>query len=126
MLNFLNVLFFILHLAILIFNLTGWIWRRTRPWHLISVGITLFSWVVLGFWYGWGYCVLTDWHWQVRREMGHFDPSSFTELLIVNILNLPISSTMVDWLTVAGIAIALALSMILYFRDRRAPASEVA
>lgn len=126
MLTFLNVLFFVLHLAILIFNLTGWIWRRTRPWHLISVGITLFSWVVLGFWYGWGYCVLTDWHWQIRRELGYFDPSSFTELLIVNILKLPVSSTMVDWLTAAGIAIALALSIILFVRDRRPSANAAA
>jgi len=119
MLVILNIIFFVMHITILLFNLTGWIWRRTRSWHLISVGITLFSWLGLGYWYGWGYCVLTDWHWQVRRQMGFIDPSSFTELLIVDIFRLPVSSLMVDWLTAGGIAIATLLSVTLFVLDRR-------
>jgi hypothetical protein len=124
MLVFLNILFFVLHLVVLIFNLIGWIWRSTRRWHLISVGITLLSWIGFGYWYGWGYCFLTDWHWQIRRELGYFDPASFTELLMVNILKLPVSTVVVDWLTVGGITIATILSVVLYVRDKKSMTGE--
>jgi len=66
----LNIVFFIFHTAILIFNLTGWIFRRTRMLHIICLGATLFSWFVMGAWKGFGYCICTDWHFQVRRAMG--------------------------------------------------------
>ncbi|MBT3271653.1 MAG: DUF2784 family protein, partial [Spirochaetales bacterium] len=52
------------HSCVIIFNLTGWIWRKTRIPHLILIGLTAFSWFVLGIWYGFGYCPSTDWHWR--------------------------------------------------------------
>ncbi len=70
MLATLNILFFIFHTAILIFNLTGWIFRRTRTLHIICLGATLFSWFVMGAWKGFGYCICSDWHFQIRRAMG--------------------------------------------------------
>jgi hypothetical protein len=66
----LNLLFFIFHTVILVFNLTGWMFRRTRTLHIICLGATLFSWFVMGYWKGMGYCICTDWHFQIRREMG--------------------------------------------------------
>jgi hypothetical protein len=45
--------------------------------------ITLFSWGVLGIWYGFGYCFLTDWHYQVLRELGETGmPNSYIAFLI--------------------------------------------
>ena len=70
MLATLNILFFIFHTAMLILNLTGWIFRRTRRLHIVCLGATLFSWFVMGYWKGMGYCICTDWHFQVRRAMG--------------------------------------------------------
>jgi hypothetical protein len=117
MLPFLNILLFVLHTFFLVFNLTGWIWKRTRRWHLASIGLTLFSWLGLGYWYGWGYCIITDWHWQIRREMGFVDPVSYTELLMVNILGLPLSTLVVDVLTAGGLALATILTVWLNIRD---------
>jgi hypothetical protein len=117
MLPFLNILLFVLHTFFLVFNLTGWIWKRLRRWHLLSIGLTLFSWLGLGYWYGWGYCIITDWHWQIRREMGFVDPVSYTELLMVNILGLPLSTLVVDVLTAGALALATILSVWLNIRD---------
>jgi hypothetical protein len=117
MLPFLNILLFVLHTFFLVFNLTGWIWKRLRRWHLLSIGLTLFSWLGLGYWYGWGYCIITDWHWQIRRDMGFVDPVSYTELLMVNILGLPLSTLVVDVLTAGALALATILSVWLNIRD---------
>ncbi|WP_220463933.1 DUF2784 family protein [Adhaeribacter radiodurans] len=58
MLTWLDALFTFIHLFIIGFNLSGWIWPATRKLHLIGVGITIFCWVILGIRYGWGYCPL--------------------------------------------------------------------
>lgn len=69
----LDLLFHFLHLALILFSLLAWIWPRTRLWHLAVVGLTSFSWFVLGFFYGWGFCFLTEWHWSIREARG--DPA---------------------------------------------------
>lgn len=69
-LRLLDVAFFAFHTVLVLFNLLGWVWRPTRRWNLITLGVTACSWFVMGLWYGIGYCICTDWHWQVRRELG--------------------------------------------------------
>ncbi|AFG38422.1 DUF2784 domain-containing protein [Spirochaeta africana] len=69
-LEFLDRFFLLFHSALVVFNLVGWLPRRIRRLHLISIVLTLLSWVGLGYWYGWGYCLCTDWHWQVLRHLG--------------------------------------------------------
>ncbi len=59
-----------LHLAVILVNLTFWLIPRLRPVHFIVVNLTAFSWIVLGYFYGWGYCFLTDWHWKVKAYLG--------------------------------------------------------
>ena len=53
---FLNVFFFVFHSLWMLFNSVGWAWKRTRPWHLLTVGVTAFSWIFFAWWYGydWG------------------------------------------------------------------------
>src|SRR5690554_2192338 len=70
MYEFLDIAFIVFHSAIVLFNLTGWIWPSTRRLHLIVIGLTLLSWFGLGVFYGWGYCPSTDWHWEVKRRLG--------------------------------------------------------
>ncbi|MBS1700344.1 MAG: DUF2784 family protein [Armatimonadetes bacterium] len=69
-LQFLNVFLIVFHTAILLFNVFGWIWKKTRRWNLYLLLGTFFSWLILGLWKGIGYCVVTDLHWQVRRALG--------------------------------------------------------
>jgi hypothetical protein len=59
--------FIIFHSVLICFNLFGWIPKALRKWNLFSLILTTFSWFILGIFYGFGYCFLTDWHWEVRE-----------------------------------------------------------
>lgn len=100
MLKFWDNFLFWMHIIIILFNLTGWIWIRTRKVHLIVVLATIFSWMVLGVWYGWGYCFLTDWHWDIKRQLGEVDiPPSFIKYFLDQYTPLRWSPLVVDQLT---------------------------
>ena len=80
---FLDGFLFTFHTALVLFNVFGWIPKRTRRANLVCLTLTFVSWFVMGIWHGIGYCVVTDWHWQVRRALGFHDPEgSYIELLI--------------------------------------------
>ena len=70
---FLDVFLTAFHALLVAFNLTGWIWKRTRRLHLLVISLTVLSWVGFGFVHGFGYCPLTDWHWDVKRSLGETD-----------------------------------------------------
>lgn len=114
----LNVAFFVVHTAWMLFNCAGWAWRRTRRLHLITVGLTAGSWFGLGAWYGWGYCPCTDWHWQVRERLGYVDPPSYTEMLFETLTGIEVASRTADIATVSLFALAAALSLWLNLHDR--------
>ena len=115
----LNGAFFVFHTAWILFNCVGWIWRRTRPWHLATVTLTALSWSVLGAWYGWGYCPCTDWHWQVRARLGYQDPPSYIQLLIREVSGIDPGPAWSDALAVTTLAVVAMLSVVLNIRDRR-------
>ena len=82
-LQVLNIFFLIFHTLLIVFNCLGWAWKRTRRWNLICLGITAFSWLVMGLWKGIGYCICTDWHWRVREALGyHMTESSYLDFLV--------------------------------------------
>lgn len=115
---FLNIFFFVFHSSLIIFNLFGWIWKKTRLANLIVILLTAFSWTILGIWYGFGFCPCTDWHWQVREKLGYFDmPSSYTKFLIDSLTGLDVKGTMVDTLAVTLLALALVASVFTNVRD---------
>jgi hypothetical protein len=106
MLQLLDIACFVLHTLLIAFNIVGWAWRRTRLPHLICFGLTAVSWFLLGAWYGWGYCICADWHFQIRRELGHADvDSSYVQLLSRHVCGLPLSRDAADW--IAGIVFVL-------------------
>lgn len=97
MYEFLDIFFFVFHTCLILFNLFGWIWKATRTLNLITLSATAFSWVVLGIWYGFGYCPCTDWHWMVRRELGYADmPNSYIKFLIDELTGLQFAAYTVD------------------------------
>ncbi len=83
----LNVAFFVFHTTLILFNVLGWIPRQTRRWNLATLLITLFSWTVMGIWFGQGYCVCTDLHWRVRAAMGIHDGADSYLVLLVRMLS---------------------------------------
>src|SRR5258708_28530241 len=99
MLLFLDFAFFFLHTLLILFNMVGWAWRRTRVLHLLTISLTTFSWFVLGAHYGWGYCLCTDWHFQVRGQLGYEDlETSYIQLMFNHIIGLQLSLDFSTWL----------------------------
>ncbi|WP_291786172.1 DUF2784 domain-containing protein [Cecembia sp.] len=104
--------FMVFHSALILFNLFAWVWKPLRVWHLWTISLTFASWVVLGIWYGWGYCPLTDWHWEVLRQKGFENlPNSYISYLLQRILKIHISAKTVDTLTLSLALLALVLSI---------------
>jgi hypothetical protein len=117
---FLDKFFFVFHSVLIAFNLFGWIWKKTRVAHLVVVLLTVFSWTILGIWYGFGFCPSTEWHWQVRATLGHYDmPSSYTKFLIDSLTGLEASERLVDIFAVLFLTLALFASVVTNVKDWR-------
>ena len=117
MYEFLNIFFFVFHSSLIIFILFGWIWSKTRKINLAVVLMTVFSWFVLGIWYGFGYCPSTDWHWQVRMNLGHYDmPPSYLTFLIRSLTGYDVDKTLVDVFAVVFLLLALIVSVATNYR----------
>ena len=116
--EFLNVAFFAFHTAWIALTCGGWAWRRARAAQLAAVALTALSWFGFGFWYGWGYCPFTDWHWQVRARLGYQDPPSYVQLLINVLTGIDLSSRVANTIAIAALATAAALGVVLAQRDR--------
>lgn len=115
-----NTFFFVFHVTLIIFNLFGWIPRKLRKWNLIALTLTAFSWFVLGIFYGFGYCFLTDWHWQVREKLGYAtDSDSYIHFLITQLTGISIGEKLVDAFTAIFFFIALGLSIYVNLSDRK-------
>jgi hypothetical protein len=119
-LQFLNIFFFVFHTAFTLFNMFGWIFPKTRKWNLVTLLLTAFSWFGMGIWYGWGYCVCTDWHWQVREKLGYHDESnSYIHFLIKKLTGFNFNPVFVERATLAGFIIAFIMSIWMNVRKRK-------
>jgi len=115
----LDIFFVVFHTSVILFNLFGWIWRKTRKYNLILLVITGASWLILGLIVGTlGYCPLTDWHFDVLEKLGVTDlPSSYVKYLADRLTGLDFDSTFVDKVTLYVFFAALGLSLFLNIRD---------
>jgi hypothetical protein len=122
--HLLDVFFVVFHTSLIIFNLTGWIFRKLRVWNLVTLLVTGSSWLILGPILGIpGYCPLTDWHFSVLEKLGKTDlPSSYIEYLAERLTGHDIDSAFADKLTMIVFIIALAVSVIInlagFFRKK--------
>ena len=118
---FLDVFFVVFHSALVLFNLFGWIWRRTRRLHLVTISLTIASWFGLGLFYGWGYCPSTDWHWEVKRRLGETGlPRSYIKYYADALTGMSWDPAQVNALVLVLGVSALGLSIWLNLKDRRA------
>lgn len=118
----LHYFFIVSHAVIILFTLLGWIVPAWRKAHLVLMLVTLFSWIVLGLRYGFGYCFWTDWHWQVRRRLGHQDlPSSFVKYLLDTVTGRDIDSVFVDWITAVVLIVVLCISIYVNWKSGTSP-----
>lgn len=115
----LDIFFVVFHTAIILFNLFGWICRKTRKYNLILLVITGSSWLFLGLIVGTlGYCPLTDWHFSVLNKLGVSDlPTSYIKYLVDRLTGLDLNSSLVDNVTLYSFLAALGLSLFFNLRD---------
>lgn len=119
LLHLANSFFYVFHTVLIVFNLLGWLYPRTRKLNLITLLATFGSWGLLGFWKGWGYCFLTDWHYQVLRALGEKGmPSSYIAFLIEKITGLSLDPELVNTLTVSLALLALVFSVWVNLRKK--------
>src|SRR5688572_26718924 len=116
MLLFLDILLTFVHLAIILFNLFGWIPKATRKAHFISIVLTAASWFILGIWFGMGYCPFTDWQWRVKEQLGEKNlPANFVEYFAEKITGYDFSPQLVNNVIVISFALAALLSVYVNF-----------
>jgi hypothetical protein len=119
-LQLLDIGFFVFHTGLVLFNVLGWIWPKTRRWNLYALLATSISWFVMGIWYGLGYCLCTDWHFQIRRELGYADDSpTYIHLVIKMLTGADLDAGFVQTGTAVGFVFALVMSLITNFAVAR-------
>ncbi|MCK4630264.1 MAG: DUF2784 domain-containing protein [Bacteroidales bacterium] len=120
MYRFLDLFFVIFHTCLIIFNLFGWIWKKTRRANLYLLLLTGASWAGLGLFYGMGYCPLTDWHFSVLEHLGMNNlPNSYIKYLADRITGMNFNQDIVDSLTLYFYLAALVISLAINYIDRR-------
>lgn len=117
----LDILFVAFHTSLILFNLLGWIWERTRVANLVTLTLTGGSWLILGMIVGMiGYCPLTDWHFNILYKLGKTDlPISYIKYLADRLTGLDFDHTLIDNATLYGFIIAFIISVLLNARDYR-------
>lgn len=116
--HILDWFFFFFHLGFVVFNLLGWLWKKTRLINLVTLSLTFASWFILGIFYGIGFCPFTEWHWQILENIGKTDlPSSYISYLLNRLFGLDFAPSLVDFLTVVGAVVAFVISAVLNHKD---------
>jgi hypothetical protein len=116
MLHLLEILLTLTHLLIIGFNLFAWVWPSLRRAHFIGVLITAGCWLILGIWFGWGYCPVTDWKWQIKERLGeHNLPNSFIKYYADKLTGHNFSPQFIDIVTASCFAVAALLSIYFNF-----------
>ncbi|ERP39169.1 DUF2784 family protein [Chitinivibrio alkaliphilus] len=112
MAELLNLFFWYFHSAIILCTLLGWIDRRTRWIHRIVILLTWLSWFGGGIRYGFGYCFLTDWHWNIRRELGYAIPTdSFIHFLLMRVTGIHMHRYFVDGIAVLALVVVTGIAV---------------
>jgi hypothetical protein len=119
-LKLLDTFLTMLHLIIIGFNLLGWIWPAMRRLHLIVVSATAGCWLILGIWFGLGYCPITDWQWHVKEQLGeHNLPGSFIKYFIDKITGKSVNASLVDACTAIGFLMAVMVTIYVNFVSKQ-------
>lgn len=119
MLSAQDIFLTVLHLAIIGFNLFGWIHPKTRKAHFVGILLTAASWFLLGLWFGTGYCPITEWQWQVKEKLGERNlPDSFITYYAEKISGRSLNPGFINTVTASCFAIAAVLSIYVNFIKR--------
>jgi len=113
-----DYLLHMVHLSIMLICIVGWMFEPTRILHLVAVTLVAVSWFGLGKFFGYGYCVLTDTQWRIKRKLGQ-EPctESYVKYVLDKVTGLDIDKKFTDNLTlytyVAAVILSLAVNFVL-------------
>lgn len=124
MLYIIDIFLNILHAGIILFCLTGWIWRRTRVAHFVLVAFIFASWFILGIWKGLGYCALTDLQWHIKTKLGEQHlPNSFIKYAVDKVSGMDVPASLIDKVAMVcflGATIAAIVNFVRFLKAKRA------
>jgi hypothetical protein len=107
------------HLLLMSVILFGWMIRRFRNVHLIITLLTGISWLVYMPLYWFGYCIITEWHWQILSEMGMTNlPETYAQYIIERVTGLLIQKENAQALVLYCWSGSLIMSLILFKKGR--------
>ena len=108
MLQFFDIAFHVIHVTCIVINLTFWFSFRTLRIAQVTQVLTLISWFGFGFVYGFGYCFLTDWHWQIKEKLGEKNlPLSYIKYVLDHVTGSNWNADLVDKVTLACLFVAV-------------------
>lgn len=115
----LDIFFVVFHTTLTLFNLFGWIFKKTRVINMITLVLTGSSWLFLGLITGtMGYCPLTDWHFSILERMGQTGlPASYIKYLADRLTGLDVNPSLVDSITLYAFLAVLVLSLGFNIKD---------
>ena len=117
--QFLDYFLTIFHSAFVLFILFGWAIPALRKAHLWALALTVGAWLILGIWYGIGYCPLTDWHWEIKSSLGEKQlPYSFVKYIIDKLTGFNTDPELIDWVTALGLLFGLVMSLVIWWRRK--------
>jgi len=117
--HFLDYFFLFFHTVFTMFNIIGWIWKKTRLVNFITLSLTGLSWFGLGIFYGWGFCPLTEWHWHVLEKLGHHNlPYSYIKYMVWRLMGIEVDEHLAETATLVVFIIAFAASLYFNFLRR--------
>jgi hypothetical protein len=110
----LNIGFHLAHQSLIAFTLFGWAFCETRLLHLAAMVLVGISWLGLGFFRGFGYCLLTDLQWRLRERMGE-ERSAFgyMKFLADRLSGRDLDAKLVDAVTYITCAVCCVASLLL-------------
>jgi hypothetical protein len=118
--------FLVFHAALVLFNVLGWALPSTRRLHLVTMGLTAASWLLVGAWKGIGYCVCTDWHWRIREALGYrAEPGTYIQFLVHRLTGIVPDFNLTRWGSGLVFVLAAVLSIGLNLRDRKIRLSHI-
>ena len=113
----LNGFFHVFHGVLTLFTVFGWLIPPLRMAHLAVCALTFFSWFGIGLFLGKpGFCVLTELHFRIRRQLGiQTERESYIFYLVQKLTGREFSNTSVEigtqavFYTVTLLSLALAV-----------------
>jgi hypothetical protein len=109
-----NILFHVIHIGVITFFLIGWLWDKTLPAHFILAILILLSWCGLGIFYGFGYCLITDIQWKIKKRLGEKPHTEYyIKYMVDKVTGLDTNPKTVDAITTYTFFIILFISTVL-------------